>query len=156
MISWETMILSTLSSTMCFRRRRLFTLAPHSLTHSLARMLELALLRQLLGWHRAASAIASLRRALMVVPTTYFLMHISMGLEDPTLSCASLAQTAATAASSKVSRLTAMLCVGAQRLSLQQQLKANCCPNLLALFLPLPEGGMQTDSGLLFFIPAHF
>lgn len=22
--------------------------------------------------------------------------------------------------------------------------------------LPLPEGGMQTDSGLLFFIPAHF
>ena len=29
MISWETMILSTLSSTMCFR---LFTLAPHSLT----------------------------------------------------------------------------------------------------------------------------
>ena len=112
MISWETMILSTLSSTMCFRRRRLFTLAPHSLTHSLARMLELALLRQLLGWHRAASAVASLRRALMVVPTTYFLMHISMGLEDPTLSCASLAQAAATAAaSSKVSRLTAMLCV---------------------------------------------
>ena len=75
-------------------------------------MLELALLRQLLGWHRAASAVASLRRALMVVPTTYFLMHISMGLEDPTLSCASLAQAAATAAaSSKVSRLTAMLCV---------------------------------------------
>ena len=106
-ISWETMILSTLSSTMCFRRRRLFTLA-----HSLARMLELALLRQLLGWHRAPSAVASLRRALMVVPTTYFLMHISMGLEDPTLSCASLAQAAATAAaSSKVSRLTAMLCV---------------------------------------------
>ena len=70
-------------------------------------MLELALLRQLLGWHRAASAVASLRRALMVVPTTYFLMHISMGLEDPTLSCASIAQ----AAWSKVSRLTAMLCV---------------------------------------------
>ena len=74
-------------------------------------MLELALLRQLLGWHRAASAVASLRRALMVVPTTYFLMHISMGLEDPTLSCASLAQAATAAASSKVSRLTAMLCV---------------------------------------------
>ena len=52
--------------------------------------LQLALLRQLLGWQRAASAVASLRRALMVVPTTYFLMHISMGLEDPTLSFASI------------------------------------------------------------------
>ena len=124
-------------------------------------MLELALLRQLLGWHRAASAVASLRRALMVVPTTYFLMHISMGLEDPTLSCASLAQAATAAASSKVSRLTAMLCVRGAKAKLavaaaRRQLKANCCPNLLALFLPLPEGGMQTDSGLLFFIPAHF
>ena len=29
-------------------------------------------------------------RSYMAVPTTYFLMHISMGLEDPTLSCASL------------------------------------------------------------------
>ena len=37
-------------------------------------------------------------RSYMAVPTTYFLMHISMGLEDPTLSCASLGCRAAAAA----------------------------------------------------------
>ena len=94
-ISWETMILSTLSSTMCFRRRRLFTLAPHSvtqsLTHSLTRRackLERALPRQLLGTRLAPlplrrQAKPLRRRRWMAMPTTYFLMHISMGLEDP-------------------------------------------------------------------------
>ena len=37
-------------------------------------------------------------RSYMAVPTTYFLMHISMGLEDPTLSCASLGCRAVAAA----------------------------------------------------------
>lgn len=42
-------------------------------------------------------------RSYMAVPTTYFLMHISMGLEDPTLSCASLGSRAAAAAGVAVS-----------------------------------------------------
>jgi hypothetical protein len=41
-------------------------------------------------------------RSYMAVPTTYFLMHISMGLEDPTLSCASLGCRATSAAAAGV------------------------------------------------------
>ena len=41
-------------------------------------------------------------RSYMAVPTTYFLMHISMGLEDPTLSCASLGCRANAAAAAGV------------------------------------------------------